>query len=199
LIPTKVSIPEERGPLICTVDLKGSSLAHPSLWKVSGTMAPSVPAAMAQALGPSDIALGVKFRSSAQVTTAWSSSTSLVRRAGRSSSLFRCTAWIATLTSSGLSRSCSNVQAASLGGDYLCRECGGTGWVLYHTETKDGEFEEAYRLCPKGHAPRYCMGSGSGCLCPRPATVRCRSGYYCEEHIVAIHGGRDVDDPFEAI
>jgi hypothetical protein len=199
LIPTKVSIPEERGPLICTVDLKGSSLAHPSLWKVSGTMAPSVPAAMAQALGPSDVALGVKFRSSAQVTTAWSSSTSLVRRAGRSSSLFRCTAWIATLTSSGLSRSCSNVQAASLNGNDHCGECDGTGWVLYRSETTDGEFEEAYRLCPKGHAPRYCMGDGNGSLCHRPATVRCGPGYYCEEHSAVIHEGRDVDDTCEAI
>jgi hypothetical protein len=62
-----------------------------------------------------------------------------------------------------------------------------------------GEFEEAYRLCPKGHAPRYCMGSSSGHPCPRPATVRCGSGYYCEEHSVAIHEGRDVDDPCEAI
>ena len=84
-------------------------------------------------------------------------------------------------------------------GDYLCSECDGTGWVLYRSETKDGEFEEAYRLCFKGHAPRYCMGSSSGHLCYHPASVRCGLGYYCEEHIVAIHQGRDIDDPFEAI
>jgi hypothetical protein len=71
--------------------------------------------------------------------------------------------------------------------------------VLYRTETKDGEYEEAYRLCPKGHAPRYCMGSSGGQLCPLPATRRCGSGYYCEEHIGAIHYGGDVDDPCAAI
>ena len=83
-------------------------------------------------------------------------------------------------------------------GDYLCRECDGTGWVLYRSETKDGEFEEAYRLCPKGHAPRYSMGSSCGHLCPRPATVRCGLGYYCKEHILLIHDGRDVGGPWEA-
>ena len=139
------------------------------------------------------------FRAGVQAITAWDSSTSLVRRAGRSVSLFYSTVWIATLTSSGLSRGCSNLQATSLDGNHLCRDCDGTGWVLYRSETKDGEFEEAYRLCPKGHAPRYCMGSSSGHLCPRPATVRCGLGYYCEEHIVGIHDGRDVDGACEEI
>jgi hypothetical protein len=86
-----------------------------------------------------------------------------------------------------------------LEGDNLCRECDGTGWVLYRSERKDGEFEEAYRLCPKGHGPRYCMGSSRRQLCPRPATRRCGSGYYSEEHIVGIREGRDVDEPCEAI
>ena len=80
-------------------------------------------------------------------------------------------------------------------GDRPCRECHGTGWVLYRSETKDGEFEEAYRLCPKGHAPRYCMGFRDCYLCPLPATVRCRLGYYCKEHIAFIHDGREVDGP----
>jgi len=84
-------------------------------------------------------------------------------------------------------------------GDHLCCECDGTGWVLYRTETKDGEFEEAYRLCPKGHAPRYCMGISSSHLCPRPATRRLGPGYYCKEHIAFIHEGRDYDGPCEAI
>jgi hypothetical protein len=106
---------------------------------------------------------------------------------------------MATLASSGLSRSCSKGWAASLDGDHLCRECDGTGWVPYRSETEDGGFEEASRLCSKGHAPRYCMGSGGGRLCPRPATVRCGPGYYCEEHIVVTHDGRDVDEPCEAI
>jgi hypothetical protein len=84
-----------------------------------------------------------------------------------------------------------------MGGDHLCRECDGTGWVLYRSETKDGEFEEAYQLCPKGHAPRYCMGSSSGHLCTRPATVRCGTGYYCKEHSAVIHEDRDSDGPCE--
>jgi hypothetical protein len=29
--------------------------------------------------------------------------------------------------------------------------------------------------------------------------VRCGPGYYCKEHIAAIHDGRDVDEPSEGI
>jgi hypothetical protein len=36
-----------------------------------------------------------------------------------------------------------------------------------------------WALC---HAPRYCMGSRNGGLCPRPGVVRRGRGYYCEEH-----------------
>jgi hypothetical protein len=66
--------------------------------------------------------------------------------------------------------------------DRPCRECDGTGWVPYRSETVHGGFEEAYRLCPEGCAPRYCVGSGDGRLCPRLAVVRRGEGYYCEEH-----------------
>jgi hypothetical protein len=66
--------------------------------------------------------------------------------------------------------------------DLPCRGCDGTGWVLYRVETADGGFEEAYRLCPEGCAPRYCVGSGNDKLCPRPATVRLGLAYFCEEH-----------------
>ena len=83
-------------------------------------------------------------------------------------------------------------------GDHICRQCDGTGWVLYCSETTDGEFEEAYRLCPKGHAPRYCMGYTGSHLCPRPATVRRGLGYYCKEHSVSVHGGGEVDGPWGA-
>jgi hypothetical protein len=67
-------------------------------------------------------------------------------------------------------------------GDRPCRECDSTGWVLYRAESADGGFEEAYRLCPEGCAPRYCVGSKDDRLCPRPATVRLEQVYYCEEH-----------------
>ena len=67
-------------------------------------------------------------------------------------------------------------------GDLPCRECDGTGWVPYRSETLGGGFEEAYRLCPEGCAPRYCMVSGGDGLCPRPATVRRGKVYLCEEH-----------------
>jgi hypothetical protein len=140
------------------------------------------------------------FRPGAQAKAAWDSSTSLLRRASRIVNHFQSTVWIATLTSSRLSQSCSKGQAASVDGDHPCLECDGTGWVLYRSETIDGGFEEAYRLCPKGHAPRYCMGSSGGQLCPRPATKRLGPGYYCEEHIIAaIHDGGDSDDPCGAI
>ena len=29
-----------------------------------------------------------------------------------------------------------------------CASCGGTRWVRYLSETLDGDFEEAFRLCP---------------------------------------------------
>jgi hypothetical protein len=90
-------------------------------------------------------------------------------------------------------------EATSMDSEHLCSDCNGTGWVLYRSETKDGEYEEAYSLCPKGHTPRYCMESSGGHLCPRPATVRLGPGYYCKEHLVGIHEGRDVDEPCEAI
>ena len=72
----------------------------------------------------------------------------------------------------------------NLQGDRPCRECGGTGWVPYRSETVEGGFEEAYRLYPEGHAPCYCMVSSNDRHCPRPATVRRGEVYYCEEHAV---------------
>src|SRR5919107_3778695 len=102
------------------------------------------------------------FRLGAKAEAAWDSSTNLLRRASRSLNHFQSTVWIATLTSSRLSRSCSKGGASSLDGDHHCRDCDGTGWVLYRSERKDGEFQEAYPLCPKCHAPRYCMGSSGG-------------------------------------
>lgn len=75
-------------------------------------------------------------------------------------------------------------RATDLNGGNQCGECDGTGWVPYRSETVDGGLEEAYRLCPKGCTPRYCMGSRNGGVCPRPATVRRGKGYCCEEHAV---------------
>jgi hypothetical protein len=190
LIPTRVSIPEEREPPDLQRGFKRRLLAPPCLSNVSGRRAPSVPAAMARALGPLVVVPNVKFRPGAQAKAAWVTSTSLTRRAGRSLSPFRSTVWVEIPTSSELSRCCSNGRAVSLDGDHLCWECEGTGWVLYRSETEDGELEEAYRLCPEGHAPRYCMGYRNGHPCPRPATVRRGSGYYCKEHIIVIPDGR---------
>ena len=70
----------------------------------------------------------------------------------------------------------------NLRGDRPCPQCDGTGWVVYLSETVGSGSEEAYRLCPEGHAPRYCIGSRIGGLCPRPATVRRGEIYSCEEH-----------------
>jgi hypothetical protein len=32
-----------------------------------------------------------------------------------------------------------------------CSRCGGKGWVRYFSETTDGNFEEAFKLCPCNH------------------------------------------------
>jgi hypothetical protein len=34
-----------------------------------------------------------------------------------------------------------------------CTKCGGTRWVRYVSETMDGHFEEAFRLCACNRAP----------------------------------------------
>jgi len=81
----------------------------------------------------------------------------------------------------------------------LCRECDGTGWILYRSETVDGELEEVYRLCPNCYAPRRCMDSDTNYSCLRPGTVRYGLGYYCKEHIEVIHTGEGVDHTREAI
>ena len=33
----------------------------------------------------------------------------------------------------------------------VCPKCGGKRWVRYFSETTDGNFEEAFRLCPCNH------------------------------------------------
>ena len=32
-----------------------------------------------------------------------------------------------------------------------CSKCGGRRWVRYFSETTDGNFEEAFKLCPCNH------------------------------------------------
>ena len=34
-----------------------------------------------------------------------------------------------------------------------CSRCGGRRWVRYFSETTDGNFEEAFELCPCNHKP----------------------------------------------
>ena len=81
----------------------------------------------------------------------------------------------------------------------LCRECDGTGWILYRSETVDGELEEAYRLCRGCYTPRHCMGFKTDHPCSRPGTMRYGLSYYCEEHIEIIYAGESVDHTREAI
>src|SRR5215218_1613161 len=82
----------------------------------------------------------------------------------------------------------------------LCRECDGTGWILYRSETVDGELEEAYRLCRGCYTPRYCcMGFKTDHPSSRPGTVRYGLSYYCEEHIEIIYADEGVDHTREAI
>jgi len=35
----------------------------------------------------------------------------------------------------------------------VCPKCGGKRWVRYFSETTDGNFEEAFRLCPCNRSP----------------------------------------------
>jgi hypothetical protein len=37
-----------------------------------------------------------------------------------------------------------------------CSRCGGKLWVRYFSETIDGDFEEAFRLCPCAHESEAC-------------------------------------------
>ena len=48
-----------------------------------------------------------------------------------------------------------------------CLRCGGRRWVRYFSETTDGDFEEAFRLCPCNHS--------------RIEAARGAPYYYCEE------------------
>ena len=36
----------------------------------------------------------------------------------------------------------------------MCLRCGGRRWVRYFSETTDGDFEEAFGLCPCNRQPR---------------------------------------------
>ena len=39
-----------------------------------------------------------------------------------------------------------------------CSRCGGRRWVRYFSETRDGTFEEAFRLCPCNYKPEEGWG-----------------------------------------
>jgi hypothetical protein len=51
-----------------------------------------------------------------------------------------------------------------------CTSCGGTRWVRYFSETKDGDFEEAFRLCACNYAPVGQVGRGER-ACGKPEIV----------------------------
>ena len=82
----------------------------------------------------------------------------------------------------------------------FCRECDGTGWIPYHSETLDGEIEEAYHLCPNSSCtPRCCMGLRADYPCPRPGTVRYEVRYYCKEHIKVFRADLSVNRAYEEV
>lgn len=62
------------------------------------------------------------------------------------------------------SRSELGIRAIVMGGRAVnipsCTSCGGTQWVRYFSETLDGDFEEAFRLCACNHAPVGQVGQG---------------------------------------
>jgi hypothetical protein len=61
-------------------------------------------------------------------------------------------------------------KARRLMAEPSCPECGGTRWARYFSETMDGNFEEAFKLCPCNHKPE--MGSNQAREKPeRPETA----------------------------
>ena len=152
----------------------------------SGMRVSSVLAAMARALVPVGNALGAGFRPGGQAKAVRRSPPSVVRRPGRSLGPFRSTVWIATPASPGQGWRSSKEQLASVAAYFLCRECYGTGWIPYYSETVDGELEEAYRLCPNRCAARCCTRLKSD-RPSRSGTVYYGSHYYCEEHFELIY------------
>ena len=40
-----------------------------------------------------------------------------------------------------------------------CSQCGGKRWVSYFSETTDGDFEEAFRLCSCNYRPEAARGA----------------------------------------
>jgi hypothetical protein len=56
-----------------------------------------------------------------------------------------------------------------------CLQCGGRRWVRYFSETTDGDFEEAFRLCPCNHSRLEAVG-GPDCRCEEPKRARSISG-----------------------
>jgi len=55
-------------------------------------------------------------------------------------------------------------------GSPTCSRCGGRRWVSYFSETRDGAFEEAFRLCPCNHRPEAARGADYYCEEPERAT-----------------------------
>ncbi len=81
-----------------------------------------------------------------------------------------------------------------------CDECDGTGWMLYRSETVDGELEEAYCLCSNRCTPRYCMlSSNDHHLCSCPGTVYYGLRYFCKEHIEVIRADEDANHAHQAL
>ena len=79
----------------------------------------------------------------------------------------------------------------------FCRECDGTGWIPYRSETVDDKLEEAYHLCPNSCTPRPCMALRAHYHCPRPGTVLYKLDYYCREHIEVVRADEAVDNAYE--
>src|SRR5829696_6259095 len=124
--------------------LKRCPSAPPSLSDASGMRVSSVPAAMARALVRIGNALGAEFRPGGQAKAVRRSPPSVVRRPGRSLGPFRSTVWIATPASPRQGWGSLKGWAASMAPHPLCRECKGTGWIPYSSETLDDKLEEAY-------------------------------------------------------
>jgi len=64
-----------------------------------------------------------------------------------------------------------------------CSECGGMRWVHYFSETKDGNLEEAFRLCPCNYGHETLQGERA-----REGVQNCTIRIVCSFELKVLKG-----------
>jgi hypothetical protein len=68
-----------------------------------------------------------------------------------------------------------------------CASCGGTRWVRYFSETMDGDFEEAFRLCACSYGPVGQVGQDErACEKPGIAEIALTGRIRLDPHAVTL-------------